>query len=197
MNQPKKAQDIDEDDWIFWIEELLPDHLCSDFQHLLVFTEADLQSSICTFLRRKVRDVNNPHWRVLNQPFQKKSKEDSHIYPDILITYKGERKIAMELKQSVNREARVPFKDIKKDVEKMGVYGSESGIRTYVLWTCCQTDRSKAEERENTLQELASNFEPSPNVMIIDLAENRAFAKVIHEMRSIMAEIQLFYGDED
>ena len=76
MNQPKKAQDIDEDDWIFWIEELLPDHLCSDFQHLLVFTEADLQSSICTFLRRKVGDVNNPDWRVLNQPYQKKSEED-------------------------------------------------------------------------------------------------------------------------
>ena len=169
-------QDISDEDWEYWIEESLMEQLENDFKNCNIISEGDLQSSVAFFLRNEVSKLDNRDWKILNMPTQKTN--ESFIRPDLLLTYKSKRKIAIELKQSVCRK--VQFKIIEDgkltggvlaDIYKLGRYSQDSEITTYLIWTCCVADRKKFTKQVNALESAAKTFANRPRVVVFDLVE--------------------------
>ena len=145
-------------DWQNLIENDMKSKLIDEFQKLQIIVEADLQSSICMYLRDFIDRHNNPRWRVFNQMFQiSDAGNNTSIHPDILLTQQGKRKIAIELKQAAARHERVPFPSVIADVEKMGNYGKKYDMKTYVIYTCYQPPHI-FEQHQNELKEKAEIF---------------------------------------
>jgi hypothetical protein len=189
-----KKQDISVDDWGQWIKVGLKEKLGNEFEILTIISEADLQSSVCSFLREKLAQYGNTDWRVLNQPPQWKDQESNVIRPDILITFKGERKIAMELKQSVARKNLVPFSKVLDDVRKLGEYCQDTEIFPYLIWTCCEVNTEKSSERKTELENKASEYENAPEIIIFDLLkEIDGYSKVLQSIISYSEEISTHY----
>ena len=159
---------INLEDWDHILRSRVKEDLVDDFRNFNIIVEADLQSSICLHLRQYISDYENLNWRVFNQLYQKSAQKNKLIYPDIILTRRKEVKLAIELKQSAGREARVPFEDVKDDVRKMGRYGSDRAIPTYVIWTVYKNDEDEKEKTQQ-LEKLASGFPNPPTIVIINL----------------------------
>ena len=193
---PPRKQDISIDDWRYWIEVEIKKELGNEFEMLTIISEADLQSSICSLLRGKLAKYGNTDWRVLNQPPQWKHKDSNVIRPDILITFKEERKIAMELKQSVAREDVVPFSKVVDDVVKLGDYCQDTEILPYLIWTCCEVNTEKSSERKTELENKAGEYENAPEIIIFDLVkEIDGYSKALHSVISYSQEISKYYDE--
>ena len=166
----KIMADIGMDDWHSQISEGLRANIIDEFTKLQIITEADLQSSVCMFLRSFIHDHSNPRWRVFNQMNQKSgANKKKNIYPDILLTQQEKRMIAIELKQGAGRTGTVSLSDVMDDVEKMGDYGEKYDLETYIIYTCYLSPKSFTEQEES-LTEKASEFgTKTPNLVLINI----------------------------
>ena len=152
----------------------LKEHLIQEFANFSIIVEADLQTSIGMWLRNYISKHQNENWRVFNQlqQFQansKTGKKNRTIYPDVLLTRRKEVKSGIELKQSVGREDRVPFEHVLNDVHKMGEYGTDLGIDTYLIWTVYIGNEEKISRLEEQLVSAAESYEHPPSVLLFNL----------------------------
>lgn len=165
--------DIGMNDWKYQIIEILEDKIIKDFFNLKIIVEADLQSSVFTFLNDFISRHQNPRWRVFNQMGQISDKEkNKYVYPDILLTQNKVRRVAIELKQGVERKNNVKLSDVIDDINKMGKYGNKYDVETYVIYTCYQ-NRESFESDYDRLERVSSEYAPnSPNIIMINLQDH-------------------------
>ena len=159
--------DIGLEDWDHQIREEFKDKIVEDFVNFQIFVEADLQSSLSRLMRDFVTKHDNTNWKIYNQPYQKMKKAQKGKYPDLLLTRKGEKRIAIELKQSALRK-NVPFENIVKDVHKLGDIGNEID-KTYLVYTCYIPDLDIQEKEVAELQNIADGYLNPPILVIINL----------------------------
>ena len=162
------------DDFNSLLKYELKEHLIQEFANFSIIVEADLQTSIGMWLRNYISKHQNENWRVFNQlqQFQansKTGKKNRTIYPDVLLTRRKDVKSGIELKQSVGRDDRVPFEHVLNDVHKMGAYGTDLGIDTYVIWTVYIGDEEKINRLEQQLVSAAESYEHPPRVLLVNL----------------------------
>ncbi len=185
--------DIDLQDWDYQIKGNFRKAIMRDFQNFHIFVEADLQSSLSRLMRQFIIKNENPLWRVYNQPYQRSKSKELGIYPDLLVTKRKDRRIALELKQSALRESRVPFKKVNEDIIKLGEIGDSLSIPTYLVYSCYLSQ----EEEETQLEQLESTamgFRKPPEVVLINLRNLNDHGAWRNRMLEHLKQIQELYG---
>jgi hypothetical protein len=186
------VNDIGPEDWENQIAKVFKKKIIEEFSEFHIFVEADLQSSLSRFMREFVIKHNNPHWKIYNQPYQKMNKSNKGKYPDLLLTRKGKKRIAIELKQSALRK-NVPFENVVEDVHKLGVMGRTIN-KTYLIYTCYVVDEQKQKEEKARLQNVANEYENPPNILIINLTCITDHGSWKTEMSKHMTNLSEYYG---
>ena len=188
--------DIGMADWDMQLTESVAEKIRQDFFDMQIFVEADLQSSICMELRGFIKKNENEKWRVFNQVHQLTGKGKS-IYPDILLTRNMSRMLAIELKQSAGRQESVPFSSVLSDVVKMGKYGTNHKIPTYVYYTCYKNKGLEKDEYEQLLTKSNSYGKWAPTIVLINLSSTLGHADWYKRLRAYRSEWKQFYNDKE
>ena len=180
------------EDWHLKLVGEFKGKLIEDFSNFHIFVEADLQSSLSRLMRDFVAKHENTNWKIYNQPYQKIKKSEIGNYPDLLLTRKGKKRIAIELKQSALRK-NVPFENVVKDVHKLADMGNEVD-KTYLIYTCYVSDIDKQEEEKTALQDAADRYENPPIIMIINLTCIPDHGSWKTEMSRHITNLSQYYG---